>query len=211
MNTDTTTQTSPTPQRKARKNRIDTRALLVQTGMAILTEKGFNNTGIDEVLRLVGVPKGSFYHYFASKEKFGEAVIAAYAEYFAAKFDRLLGNVERAPLDRLHDFIAEATHGMQKYDYRRGCLVGNLGQEMGGTHDGFCALLEAVLKDWQTRVAECLREAQAGGEIPADADVEALAEFFWIGWEGAVMRAKLTRNDTPLQRFAEQFFRHIVR
>lgn len=211
MNTDTTTQTNPTPPRKTRKNRIDTRALLIQTRMAILTEKGFNNTGIDEVLRLVGVPKGSFYHYFASKEKFGEAVIAAYAEYFAAKFDRLLGNTERAPLDRLHDFIAEAIHGMQKYEYRRGCLVGNLGQEMGGIHDGFCALLEAVLKDWQARVAECLREAQVGGEIPADADVEALAEFFWIGWEGAVMRAKLTRNETPLQRFAEIFFRHIVR
>lgn len=191
--------------------RPDTRAELVRVGTEILTEKGFNSTGIDEVLKRVGVPKGSFYHYFASKEAFGEAVIASYAEYFAAKLDRLLGNPQRAPLDRIRDFIEEAKHGMGKYDFRRGCLVGNLGQELAGLNESFRERLEAVLMTWQARLAACLEEARVRGDIAADADPAAIAEFFWTGWEGAILRAKLTRSLAPMERFAQVLFDCVLR
>jgi TetR/AcrR family transcriptional repressor of nem operon len=48
--------------------RTDTRNALVWCGTELLTERGFQITGIDEVLKRVGVPKGSFYHYFKSKD-----------------------------------------------------------------------------------------------------------------------------------------------
>ena len=187
-------------------SRFETRDALVRCGVEILTEKGFNSTGIDEVLKRVGVPKGSFYHYFASKEDFGLAVIDEYAAFFARKLDRWLLRAERSPLARIADFIADAGAGMRRYDFRRGCLVGNLGQEMGARNDAYRERLDGVLRDWEGRLAACMRAARDAGEIAPDTDCGRVAAFFWIGWEGAVLRAKLVRSTAPLELFAEAFF-----
>lgn len=186
--------------------RQDTRELLIRTGVAVLTEKGYSAVGIDEILRLAQVPKGSFYHCFASKEAFGQALIAAYAAYFARKLDRWLLDADTPPLQRLHRFISDAEKGMERHGFRRGCLVGNLGQEMGALPEAFRTQLEGVFLDWQARTAACLAAAQRTGEIAARHDCAALAQFFWIGWEGAVLRAKLERSATPLQVYAQGFF-----
>jgi TetR/AcrR family transcriptional repressor of nem operon len=192
--------------RKTRAARGDTRTALIRCGTEMCTERGFRVTGIDEVLKRVGVPKGSFYHFFGNKHEFGEAVIENYAQYFQRKLDRHMGDATRAPLQRLRDFIDEAQRGMARFDYQRGCLVGNLGQELGGLNDSFRQQLENVLLSWQSTTAQCLRDAAAAGELPEGADAEQLAAFFWIGWEGAILRAKLTRSAEPLKLFADLFF-----
>lgn len=196
------------PSRPARGRpsaRGTTRDELIRYGMEVLTEKGFSSTGIDEVLKAVGVPKGSFYHYFASKDDFGRAVIDAFAAYFADKLDRTFGDATRPPLDRLRAFIDEVRRGMRKHGYRRGCLVGNLGQECACLNDMFRIQINKVFADWQTRLAACLEEARLNGDIDADADPKQLAAYFWIGWEGAVMRAKLERSAKPLDLFAQMY------
>lgn len=206
-------QPAPTPaepRRRGRPRKDQTqpdapRARLLRKGVAILTEKGFSAVGIEEILGSAEVPRGSFYHYFDSKESFGFALIDAYADYFAKKLDRWFTDEQRRPLDRLRDFIADARAGMARFDYRRGCLVGNLGQEMGVLPEPFRDRLAAVLRDWEERTARCLRAGQEAGEILADADCVMLAQFFWIGWEGAVLRAKLERNPAALDTFAEGF------
>jgi TetR/AcrR family transcriptional repressor of nem operon len=184
----------------------DVRQSLLRVGVAVLTEQGFASVGIDAILRSAGVPKGSFYYYFDSKEAFGLALIDAYAEYFAAKLDHWFSDVSCTPLARLRNFIDDARQGMARYEFRRGCLVGNLGQEMGALPESFRGRLLEVLADWQRRTAACLRAAQDAGEIAADADCERLAAFFWIGWEGAVLHAKLARSPRALDIFAEGFF-----
>jgi TetR/AcrR family transcriptional repressor of nem operon len=195
------------PDRKTRAAlRGDTRTALIRCGTAMCTERGFQVTGIDEVLKKVGVPKGSFYHFFENKHRFGEAVIENYAQYFQRKLDRNLSDAAHPPLQRLRNFIDEAQRGMAKFDFQRGCLVGNLGQELGGLNDSFRQQLEGVLLAWQAATANCLREAVAQGELPEDTDADQLAAFFWIGWEGAILRAKLTRDAEPLQVFADLFF-----
>lgn len=202
----------PPPRRRGRppKNlevpRQDTRALLVRTGVAVLTEKGYSSVGIDELLRQAQVPKGSFYHYFESKEAFGQVLIAAYADYFAAKLDRWFLDDATLPLQCLRNFIRDARDGMEKFEFKRGCLVGNLGQEMGTLPESFREQLQQVFQDWQARTAACLRAAQQHGEIPKRLDSEALSAFFWIGWEGAVLRAKLERSPQPLDVYADGFF-----
>ena len=123
---------------------VDTRELLLRAGVAALTEKGFAATGIDEVLRRVGVPKGSFYHYFDSKEAFGAALIARYGDYFARKLERHFTDQSLAPMARLRAFIADAQAGMARFDYQRGCLIGNLGQEMGAPE--WYEILQAVVE-----------------------------------------------------------------
>lgn len=181
------------------------RMLLVRAGVAVLTEKGFSAVSVDEILSAAGVPKGSFYHYFDSKESFGMALIDAYADYFARKLDHWFGDEAHPPLERLGNFFADAKAGMARFGYRRGCLVGNLGQEMGALPESYRARLAAVFRDWEGRTARCLRAAQAAGEIGAGTDCDRLARFFWIGWEGAVLRAKLERNPAPLDEFARGF------
>jgi len=182
-----------------------TREALLRAGVVALTERGFSASGIDEILRTVGVPKGSFYHYFASKEAFGAELIQRYAEFFAAKLDRHFGNDMLSPLNRLRSFIADAESSMKRYDFRRGCMIGNLGQEMGSLPESYRAQLCEVFLDWQARTACCLEAARQAGEIPATADPERLAAFFWLGWEGAVLRAKLERQTAPLRLFAQGF------
>lgn len=100
---------------------------------------------------------------------------------------------------------------MARFDYRRGCLVGNLGQEVATLPAPFRDRLAAVFADWEARTALCLKAAKAAGEIDTDADCARLAAFFWIGWEGAVLRAKLERSPQPLDRFADGFFALIER
>jgi len=191
--------------------RLETREALIRYGTEILTEKGFHSTGIDEVLKHVGVPKGSFYHYFGSKDEFGHAIIDYYAAYFARKLDRWLLDTHRPPLERIADFVSDAKGGMERHAFRRGCLIGNMGQELGALHEGFRERLKSVFEDWQDRMARCLEAARADGEIAPDADCRRLARFFWIGWEGAVLQAKLVRNTSPLDLFAEKFFAGLPR
>jgi len=179
---------------------------LVWCGTALLTEKGFNSTGIEEILRQVNVPKGSFYHYFKNKEAFGEAVIENYAAYFNNKLQKHLADDNYPALQRLQNFIEEIKQGMAKYDFQRGCLVGNMGQELGNSNDRFRDQLEAVFQSWQQQVSVCLQLAQNEGTLAKTANCDYLAEFFWIGWEGAVLRSKLTRNHQPLSIFSTQFF-----
>jgi TetR/AcrR family transcriptional regulator, transcriptional repressor for nem operon len=190
---------------KQREDLTGTRELLLRAGLEVLTEKGFSGTGIDEILGRVGVPKGSFYHYFDSKEAFGLDLIERYGEFFARKLERQLCNQALSPLNRLRAFVDDAKDGMARHEYRRGCLIGNLGQEMGSLPASFRARLKSTFEDWETRFSACLVEAQNAGELAQDADTKQLAACFWIGWEGAVLRAKLEQSATPLEVFA-QFF-----
>jgi TetR/AcrR family transcriptional regulator, transcriptional repressor for nem operon len=190
--------------------RGDTKRALVWCGTELLTERGFQVTGIDEVLKRVGVPKGSFYHFFANKHEFGEAVIQNYVEYYARKMARIFDDHTHSPLTRLRAFIEDAKRGMLKYGYRRGCLIGNLGQELASLDDAFREQLEAVLVAWERRVEACLQQAIEAGELAPNSDAAAISRFFWIGWEGAVLRAKLTRNAEPLDQFAGMFFAMLV-
>jgi len=145
--------------------RTDTRNALVWCGTELLTERGFQITGIDEVLKRVGVPKGSFYHYFKSKDHFGHAVIDNYEAYYAKKMDRIFGDSSQSPLQRLVNFTANAKNGMVKFDFKRGCLIGNLGQELAALDTQFRERLEGVLVSWEKRVAECLSESIEIGEL----------------------------------------------
>lgn len=196
---------------KHRDDLSDTRELLLRAGLEVLTEKGFSATGLEEILGRVGVPKGSFYHYFDSKEAFGLQLIERYAQFFAKKLDRHLRNLELSPLSRLRAFIDDALAGMARHGYRRGCLIGNLGQEMGALPESFREQLIATFEDWQDRFADCLSKAQDIGELSNKAEPNQLATFFWIGWEGAVLRAKLEQSAKPVELFAAYFFASLPR
>lgn len=188
----------------------DKRQRLIDIGTAIFTQKGFGSTGLDAIVQAAGVPKGSFYYYFTSKDEYAHAVIRNYADYFAKKLDRTLDDERRSPLERLRAFAADATAGVSRYDFKRGCLVGNLGQEMASLEEAFRLLLLGVLDTWRRRFEACIDEAKAAGEIATPVPSAALAQFFWSAWEGAVLCAKLEQSTAPLDNVGALFFDHLL-
>ena len=194
----------------AAKQRGDTRSAIIWCGTELLTERGFQITGIDEILSIVGVPKGSFYYYFKSKREFGVAVVDNYVQFYAQKMALLFDNPERTPLQRLQDFVDDGTVGLAKYDFKRGCLIGNMGQELAALNEEFRERLEQVMQAWEARVTALFQLARDTGELAPTHDPESLSQFFWIGWEGAILRAKLTRSVAPLDRFAQIFFSRVL-
>jgi len=204
----------PKPRRgrppKVARDNTDTRALLIRSGVEVLTESGFAAAGIDGILKKVGVPKGSFYHYFKSKEDFGQAVIDNYASYFAAKLDRCLLDESIAPLQRITKFADEAKQGIVRFEFKRGCLVGNLGQEVAILPQSYRLVLQDIFAVWQAKMQACLEIAQQQGDIKQNINCEQQAEYFWIGWEGAVMRARLVQSVQPLDLYIATFIASIA-
>lgn len=187
----------------------DTREALIRSGLEVITETGYLSAGIDAVIKNIAVPKGSFYHYFKSKQDFGMAVLTAYGSFFAHKLDKFLLRAEVSPLQRIGAFVTHAGEGMAKFEFRRGCLVGNLLQESPLLPEDFSQKLKSILGEWEGRVATCLEEARQAGDIASDMPPAQLAQIFWSGWEGAVMRAKLYRLAEPLDQFWA-YFRHTL-
>ncbi|MEO9274669.1 TetR/AcrR family transcriptional regulator [Marinomonas sp. 5E14-1] len=195
--------------KKQSSGTFDTRESLLRAGMQILTETGFINSGIDPILKSVGVPKGSFYHYFSSKEAFGIAVLERYSRYFENKLDKFLLDDAFTPLERLRNFAQDAENGIIRHDFKRGCLVGNLEQESILLSDIFRQRLQETYLSWQNRVADCLAEGQKQKEVTSEQTTEGMSQIFWIGWEGAVHRARLVKSTQPLSAFLD-FFIHTI-
>jgi TetR/AcrR family transcriptional regulator, transcriptional repressor for nem operon len=190
--------------------RTDTGERLVRIGTEFLSEKGFGLTGLDEVLRAADVPKGSFYYYFDSKIDFGLAVIDNYAGIWERKLKRLLENPSVPPLRRIDDYIAEGISGLERYAFQRGCLIGNMGQEITTLNDAIRDRLLGVFAHWTKAMAACLAEAKKCGDIDASLDVGKMSRFFWLAWEGAVLQAKLQRSTQPIEDFRDVLFRQIL-
>ena len=210
MNKNTTTAQRGRPAKSGR-NSSQTKQALVQSGVEYFTEFGFASSGLDKILKKVSVPKGSFYHYFASKEAFGIAVIQEYSRYFAKKLDLHLLNEAIEPLQRIENFADDAKAGMSRYHFKRGCLIGNLEQEVTLLPESHRQLLLDTFELWQSKIACCLQLAQRTNAINGSLDCNTLANFFWMGWEGAIAKSKLTRDLTPIETFMVSFLQLIVK
>jgi TetR/AcrR family transcriptional repressor of nem operon len=186
-----------------------TKELLLEAGRTIFLERGYNNSGIEAIVQAVGVPKGSFYHYFESKEAFGLEVLDRFAECVNADLDVYLNETTKRPLDRLKSLIEARCTRLESQQCRKGCLIGNLSQEMADQSEVFRARLNEIFKGWVDRYAACLQEAQEAGEIPDDLNVREYAEFWLNSWQGAVLRAKTIRSTSPLRTFQNVIFRFI--
>ncbi len=187
-----------------------TKDLLLEAGKATFLEKGYNNAGIEAILQAAGVPKGSFYYYFSSKEDFGLAVLGQFARCHDERLDRILGDLSVPPLDRLRLYFESVFERLASDGCRKGCLIGNLSQEMADHSEAFRVRLEEIFESWVDRYAACLSQAQLAGESSPDLDVRELAEFWLNGWQGSMLRAKTMRSVDPLRTFLEVMFGQIL-
>jgi TetR/AcrR family transcriptional repressor of nem operon len=188
-----------------------TQTILLDTGRKLFLEKGYSNTGIEAVVQAAGVPKGSFYYYFGSKEEFGLRVLDRFADEARANFERCLGNSNLGPLERFRCYYEEVCGRLEAEGCRHGCLVGNLSQEMAAQSEVFRIRLKEIFDGILQRYVEGLREAQEAGELPAGQDLQELAEFCLSSWQGAILRAKAARSTQPIRTFIDVVFGSLLK
>ena len=191
--------------------RRDTRAEIIAAGMELFATQGYNATGLDAILKRAGVPKGSFYHYFGSKEEFGLAVIEEFAGRFCVRLDRFLSDQTVAPLDRLRSFLDRGVAQLAQHQCTVGCLIGDLGQELAACNERLRGRLDVILFSWRERFAACIREAQQAGELPVSYDPHVIAGFILSGWEGAVLSAKVMKSPQPVRDYIDTLFATVLR
>ncbi len=187
-----------------------TKTSLLDAGTLIMLEKGYNHTGIQEVLDSIGVPKGSFYYYFDSKEDFGLQIIDHFDVSYSERLRKCLEDKSIQPLERLRGYCEEGMKAFEDNQCRKGCLIGNLSQEMSDQSEALRARLEEVLTKWRNKFAQCIKEGQDSGQIDKSVDYVQLAEFFLSGWNGAILRAKTTKTTAPLKAFMHVMFEKIL-
>lgn len=182
-----------------------TRQRLLQHGLRLLLEHGYNHLGIETVLTQAGVPKGSFYHHFRSKEGFAFAVVDTYMQEVHGGLDACLDDDSLPPLARVRRFF-ELTKEKYRGEGYLGCLLGGIGQELSGVSDRFRRKIEDCFSQIAARFAACFELAKERGELPPDADSRALADLLINCWEGAALRSRLWREASPLDAVLDFYF-----
>jgi TetR/AcrR family transcriptional repressor of nem operon len=183
-----------------------TREHLLEVGLERLRSTGYTATGVKEILDLANVPKGSFYHYFPSKEDFAVEVVQQYGAGERQRWERILGNRAVAPLDRLRQYFEELISVYGQRGAISGCLMGSLSLEVADHSPKLRSLLQAAFGQWQQAIAAVLREAVECGELSETTQPDMLADFLLNSYEGALLRMKAEKSDRPLEIFLQFAF-----
>lgn len=192
-------------------NKQDTKQTILQTGVSLIYRQGYNNTGLNEILDAAGIPKGSFYYYFSSKEDFGLQALDYFAARGEAQLNQYLTDESLDPLSRMRAYFEAFAGYLESVGCSLGCLAGNLGQELADQNETFRLKIDEVMGLWSDDIAACLAAAQQAGQINPDLDVNELAAFCYNSWQGAMLRMKVTKSLTPLRQFTDMLFNVILK
>jgi TetR/AcrR family transcriptional repressor of nem operon len=188
-----------------------TRDHLLQVGLQRIFANGYAATGVKEILDEADVPKGSFYHYFPSKEAFAKEVLELYVRGVNELAEKILRNGKAAPLKRLRRFYEELIAVYGPTADISGCMAGNLSLEMADHSDSIQSLLRLTFSDWQTGIAGILQEAIDRGDLAKSNKPQELAAFLVNSYEGALLRSKADRSGKPLENFLHFAFNVLLK
>ena len=169
-------------------------------------EKGYNGTGIKEIVEAVGVPKGSFYNYFKSKEDFTVDIIGFYSDALAAHWEALLVKGPAEPLAALRSSFEMIISHHEQCEVRTGCLIGNLAAEISEASDLCRQKMHHATTAWKNRISDYIGQGQTIGIIRNDITADVLAEFIWNAWEGALLNMKIAQSTVPVKECIRLLF-----
>ena len=180
----------------------ETKQRLIAVGLRLMLERGYHALGVQEILAEAGVPKGSFYHHFASKEDFALQVIDAYQGRVRELLELTLADRRHPPLERVRHFFAGVRQAYEAEGYL-GCFLGALGQELSGSNELFRRKIDHCMATIASAHAVCLEEARVRGDLPSTCDARLMAELLVNAWEGAALRSRLQRDARPLDEILD--------
>lgn len=182
--------------RRMKKPLQDMRQHIIDVARSLMTHKGYTAVGLTELLGAAGVPKGSFYHYFRSKDEFGQALLEEYFQEYLSRVDVELardGNGAERLLSYLR-YWAET----QAFDHTdQKCLVVKLGAEVCDLSENMRAVLEKGTALIIERITRCVEQGKTDGSIAAPTDAPVLAEALYQMWLGASLLVKVNRTHEP--------------
>ncbi len=189
---------------------IDTRAQILDTARALMAGRGFSAVGLSEILGAAAVPKGSFYHWFRSKEQFGEALLERHFEHYLMQVDACLSAAGQPAPQRLIAFFRQWHATQSSNDPQARCLVVKLSAEVCDLSESMRAALERGTSQVLDRLAACLAEGMAAGELPNFPDPAQVAQQLYQQWLGATLLARVQRRAAPLDQALAQTTRWLA-
>jgi AcrR family transcriptional regulator len=174
---------------------MNTREKLVETAAGLFARRGYNATGMADILKAAGVHRGSLYHAFPAKQ---DLLLAVLERYLAGLEERVVAPAFASvadPIERIFALLARYRRFLEDTQCSFGCPIGSLALELHDADDQVRALLAANFRAWAGHVEACLDEA--ADRLPADIDRAALARFVLVTMEGSVMLARTERGFAP--------------
>jgi TetR/AcrR family transcriptional regulator, transcriptional repressor for nem operon len=183
-----------------------TRDHLIDVGLDLMHRHGFNATGLTEILQAADVPKGSFYHFFGSKEEFAVAALERYAAQRAEHSAAVLSDATVSPRKRLKRYFGDLVKIAGQQGPSPGCILGRFSLEIAADSPQLRKRISASFGRWQHAIAAVIEQAVTQKELPANTDAETLAGFLLNSWEGALLRSQADKSDAPLEAFLRYVF-----
>jgi TetR/AcrR family transcriptional regulator, transcriptional repressor for nem operon len=177
---------------------LDTRERILEVGAQAIADKSFNSCGLAEILAAAKVPKGSFYHYFQSKEDFGVALIEKASQEYVELLTPIVSDRKKSALKRLRTIFDMSREECVATGAARQCLVPKLALETSQLSETVHAAVKCAYDQWTALLARVIREGQASGEISKDHEPERLASMLVMLWEGATIRMQIDRSLQPV-------------
>jgi TetR/AcrR family transcriptional regulator, transcriptional repressor for nem operon len=184
------------------------REKVVLAGLEQFHRLGFNGCSVEDITSFAGVPKGSFYNHFESKE---DLALHAMERYREAGLHKSLGEQNRSPVKRLEEYFSFLSKAFIDSDNSKGCLFGNLANEMADHSPAIRERLKSIFVDWTQVIASVIRDGQVAGEITSSQKPRQLAGFLLSAWEGTLVRARCTKDSSPLKDFNEIVFSTLLK
>lgn len=177
---------------------VDTRQAILDAAQRIMAHKGWAAVGINEVLGAAGVPKGSFYHWFSSKDAFGEAMMRSYFADYLAEMDAVFARPDTPAADRLMAYWEGWRETQSLEDCQGKCLAVKLGAEVADLSEPMRIALKEGTTEIVDRLQRMIEAGTADGSLSVEGDARATAETLYDMWLGASVMAKIHRDPTPL-------------
>ena len=182
---------------------------IIEKGTELFRKKGYNNVGINEILKACDIPKGSFYNFFETKEAFAEQVIEKYGKNSLSMISNALSDQRISPLKRLKGLYAMLIDVNEQDGFNGGCLVNNLSSEVGGFNDQISMATNRSFNTWVQEISKCVQEGQSKGEIIDSMSALDIAEYLHAGISGAFSRMKVNKDRTYLDKWYRMTFSFI--
>jgi TetR/AcrR family transcriptional repressor of nem operon len=187
-----------------------TRDHLIDVGVGLMHQNGYNATGLSDILKAADVPKGSFYHHFGSKEDFAAAALERYGMRAREHAAALLNDTTIPPLKRLRRYFGDLARIYGQGGAIPGCMMGRFTLEIAEESPQLRKRISASFDHWQHTIAAVIGQAVAQKELRAGADPESLAGFVLNSWEGALLRSQAEKSDAPLEGFMHVVFDELL-
>lgn len=186
-----------------------TQEKLLDAAQALMLAKGFVATTVDEICESAGLTKGSFFHYFKSKEDLGKAVLERFCQVRLELIQGSASQKKTDPLERLYGWVDFAIEMSKSPMAKNGCLLGNFAQELSDTHPAMRSLCARRFTEWAGLLKQELDGAKAKHLPKSRMDTESLADHFIAIIEGALILAKAKQDMAVVEKSLRHFRRYL--